>query len=86
MSFVFAVLKRWSIANENAINIFYFFERVDNFVASYSCHPRTRKLNEGEIGILKVLSIKTGQTNPWCKLLSQFAGDEMLSYTGKLMT
>lgn len=21
------------------------------------------------------------QTNPWCKLLSQFAGDEMLSYT-----
>ena len=84
MSFVFAVFKRWSIANENAINIFYFFERVDNFVASYSCPPRTRKLNEGEIEVLNVLSIKTGQRNPRCKLLSPFAGDEHL-YAGKLV-
>ena len=50
--------------NENAINIFYFFERVDNFVASYSCPPRTRKLNEGEIGILKVLSLKNRSDEP----------------------
>ena len=50
----------------------------------YLSHPRTRKLNKGEIEVLNVLSIKTGQRNPRCKLLSPFAGDEHL-FVGKLV-
>ena len=43
MCFVFAVLNRWSVPNENVINILYFFERVDNFVGSYSpTHLQTK--------------------------------------------
>ena len=51
----------------------------------YSSHPRTRKLNEAKIEVLNVLSIKTGQRNPRCKLLSPFPGDKMLLYAGKLV-
>ena len=84
MGFVFALFKCWSVSNLNSIKIFYFFGRTENFVGRYLSHPRTRKLNEGEIEVLNVLSIKTGQRNPRCKLLSPFAGDEHL-FAGKLV-